>query len=152
MAKGFAGIIEMAFDEQISIHKTTLSSKTKYKFDRLLFAEYLETGNKYIYLGYQTLDSWLAQMITAFGIDAEPWLRAVWSILISYKTEEIFEAKKLAAVMGAVGAHYVNGTTSLDDIKSEFKKLLKSNYEQVLPMIEASFSGVKTLFNLKSDE
>ena len=149
MAKGFAGIIEMAFDEQSAIQKTALQNKVCSKFDKELFAEYIEIGDVYMQQEYQTLDSWLAKMIIVFGNDEEPWLRAVWSILSSNKTGKPFDAKKIAAVMAAVGSCYEHGTTSFDDMKNEFKKLLKGKYNAVLPMIESSFYGVEALFNFK---
>ena len=129
--------------------KRVSPDKVRYKFDKELFSEYLEIGDMYIRQKCKTLDSWLDKMIIIFGNAAEPWLRATWFILNSNKTGEPFEVKKLVAVMAAVGSRYERGATSLDDIKTEFRKLLKDKYNEVLPLIEASFYGVEALLNFK---
>ena len=150
MKKGFNGIIEMAYTKNSNSLPPSYKKK-KHKFNSKTFSNYLEIGKKYKDEGYRDFDRWFIKMKDTFGEPIESWGMVTWIILNQYSINEHSEFAKIAAMTQYVGALHEDGIITLSEVKSDFENKLSNinqhnKFNQFLPMLEASFYGIKAYY------
>lgn len=112
----------------------------------------LKLAMTYVMDGYNTFKKVVTQLHADFGDKIGPWAPAIVETVRTWPKGVPFDEKKVMAISKAVGARYEGGTTTLDDMQTDMKKLLKGQHKTFAPMIEASYNGIKKFFDEKEAE
>lgn len=118
-------------------------------FNPRLYTLGLKLAMTYVKDGINTTRKLIAKLEATFGDKISPWAPALAETVRTWPKGVPFKQSQVMAVSKAVGARYEHGITSLDDMQSSMKELLKSSHKTFAPMIEASYNGIKKFFDAR---
>ena len=118
-------------------------------FNPKIYTLGLKLAMTYVKDGINTVKKLVAKLNATFGDKIGPWAPALAETVRTWPKGVPFDEKKVMAISKAVGARYEGGITTLDDMQSDMKKLLKGQHKTFAPMIEASYNGIKKFFDEK---
>lgn len=121
-------------------------------FNPKIYTLGLKLAMTYVKDGINTVKKLVAKLNAKFGDKIGPWAPALAETVRTWPKGVPFDEKKVMAISKAVGARYENGITSLDDMQTDMKKLLKGQHDSFAPMIEASYNGIRKFFEAQEGE
>ena len=137
-------------EKQLSAELNKMSAMPM--FNPKIYTLGLKLAMTYVKDGYNTFKKLVTKLHAAFGDKIGPWAPALAETVRTWPKGVPFDEKKVMAISKAVGARYEGGITSLDEMQADMKKLLKGQHKAFVPMIEASYNGIRKFFDGQEGE